>query len=244
MPPVLFLPGFIQRADAWLTVAGAVSERYPSFVLEFETWTFEERLAEIREAAEPGAVLTGYSLGGRLALQAAVRDPDRYGALALVGATAGIEDAAERESRAVADAELGDWIETHSIEEVVERWERNPVFASQSPGLVELQREGRLEHDPADLARLLRSAGQGVLDPVWDRLPELPMPVLAIAGEQDERYLRAAERIAAVAPRGMARAIPGAGHAAHLERPREVAAALVEFLDEHFGDRFVRDVDA
>lgn len=238
MPPVLFLPGFMQRADAWLTVAGAVSERYPSFVLEFETWTFEDRLAEIRDAAKPGTVLAGYSLGGRLALQAAVRDPGRYGALALVGATAGMEDEAERHARALEDADLADWIETHPIEEVVARWERNPVFASQSPGLVELQREGRLQHDPADLARLLRSTGQGVLDPVWDRLPELTMPILAVAGEQDERYAEVARRLS---PHLVL--IPGAGHAAHLERPREVAAALVDFLDQHFGDGLVGDLD-
>lgn len=244
MPPVLFLPGFMQRADAWLTVAGAVSERYPSLVLEFETWTFEERLAEIWAAAEPGTVLVGYSMGGRLALQEAVREPDRYGGLVLVGATAGIEDDDERAARAAADAELADWIESHTIDEVVERWEGNPVFASQSPGLVELQREGRLQHEPADIARLLRSAGQGELRPVWHLLGGLELPVLAIAGEQDERYLRAARRIAAEAPDAKACAIPGAGHAAHLERPREVAAALVEFLDEHFGDRLVADVDA
>src|SRR5258706_4724622 len=54
-PAVLFLPGFMQRADAWSEVAGAVGERYPSKVLDFETWTFEERLAEISGAAAPGA---------------------------------------------------------------------------------------------------------------------------------------------------------------------------------------------
>jgi 2-succinyl-6-hydroxy-2,4-cyclohexadiene-1-carboxylate synthase len=243
VPPVLFLPGFMQRADSWLTVAGAVSERYPSLVLEFETWTFEERLAEIREAAEPGTVLAGYSMGGRLALHAAVREPSRYGALVLVGASAGIDDPAERSTRAHADAELADWISAHAIDEVVERWEGNPVFASQSEGLVELQREGRLDHDPSDLARLLRSAGQGVLEPLWDHVPELRMPVLALAGEQDERYAAAARRIAELAGEGTAALIPGAGHAAHLERPREVSRALAEFLDEHFGDRVVADLD-
>jgi 2-succinyl-6-hydroxy-2,4-cyclohexadiene-1-carboxylate synthase len=238
-PPVLFLPGFMQRADAWLTVAGAVSERYPSLVLDFETWTFEERLAEIREAAAPGTVLAGYSMGGRLALQAAVLDPGRYGALVLIGATAGIDDPEERLLRAADDKQLADWIEAQRVEDVVARWEGNPVFASQSPGLVELQRPGRLAHDPRELATLLRSAGQGALAPVWDRLGDLRMPILAIAGEHDERYAHAAARIAAAAPAATALLVPGAGHAAHLERPREVAEALGQFLDEHFGDRVV-----
>jgi pimeloyl-ACP methyl ester carboxylesterase len=140
-----------------------------------------------------------------------------------VGATAGIEAVGERRARLEADSELAGWIEEHSIEEVVERWEKQPVFADQPAALVEAQRAGRLSHSPADLARLLRSAGQGALEPVWDRIPSLPMPLLAIAGERDARYMAAAERLASLAPRGRAASVPEAGHAAHLEQPRAVA---------------------
>src|SRR4051794_29917641 len=95
MPEVVFLPGFMQHADAWAPVAAAVGERYPSKAVDFATWTFEDRLAEIREAASIGDVLVGYSMGGRLALHAALRDPERYAGLALVGVSPGIEDAGE-----------------------------------------------------------------------------------------------------------------------------------------------------
>src|SRR5438067_8881063 len=147
-PPVLFLPGFMQHADAWSEVAGAVAERYPVFVLDFDSWTFEERLAEIRDASSPGTVLVGYSMGARLALHAALREPARYSGLVLVGGTAGLDGASEREARRAADEELAAWIETRPIEEVVERWERSPVFATQSPGVIDAQRAGRLRHDP------------------------------------------------------------------------------------------------
>src|SRR5436309_3011361 len=163
MPDLLFLPGFMQRADAWSEVAEAVRERYPSKILDFTTWTFEERLAEIRDAAADDTVLVGYSMGGRLALHAALRDPHRYAGLVLVGASAGIEGDAERAARRAADEQLAAWIQTHAIEDVVAKWERNPVFATQSSELVAAQRPGRLAHSPGDLARLLRSAGQGVL---------------------------------------------------------------------------------
>jgi pimeloyl-ACP methyl ester carboxylesterase len=65
--------------------------------------------------------------------------------------------------------------------------------------------------------------------------------VLAVAGERDERYVQAARRIALLAPRGDARPVLGAGHAAHLERPTAVAELLLEFLDEHLGERVVVD---
>src|SRR5581483_4684719 len=111
---------------------------------------------EIAASAPEGAALVGYSLGGRLALHGVLSEPDRYGALILVGANAGIEDADARAARREADEQLAAWIETQPIEAVVERWERQPVFASQPERLVDEQRPGRLSHDPKQLATLLR----------------------------------------------------------------------------------------
>lgn len=223
------MPGFMQRGGAWESVAREVGERYRSFCLDFRTWTFDERVDELLAAASPGTAVVGYSLGGRIALHAAVREPERFAALALVGATAGIEDDEERRERAHADDELAAWMEASSIEDVVAAWEELPIFDTQPPAVVEAQRPGRLTHDPRRLATLLRSASPGRLEPLWSRLPELKMPILTVAGELDERY-------AALAPRmGNAAIVPDAGHAAHLEQPERVAALLREFLDEHLG---------
>jgi 2-succinyl-6-hydroxy-2,4-cyclohexadiene-1-carboxylate synthase len=230
-PRVEFLPGFMQHADSWSEVAAAVGQRYPSEVLDFATWTFEERLGEISAAAPPGSVLVGYSMGGRLALHAALRDPGRYRALALVGASPGIADDGARERRRVADEELAAWIEAHSIEEVVARWEANPVFSLQPAEVVAAQRAGRLRHEPSDLATLLRSAGQGALDPVWDRLGELSMPVLAVAGAHDSMYVETGGRMARLGRRVTAAAIADAGHAAHLEQPAAVRDVIRPFIE-------------
>ena len=240
-PLVVFVPGFMQRGDAWAPVAELVAERYPSACLDFRTHSFEARLGELREAAPPGAVPVGYSMGGRLALHLAVREPERFAGLATLGASAGMDDPEERRGRREADEELAAWMERATIEDVVARWERLPVFAGQPGELVERQRPGRLSHDPRLLARLLRSAGQGALPSVLDDLARLPMPVLALAGERDERYVRAGRRIALLAPRGDVRPVPEAGHAAHLERPEAVARLVLEFLDEHLGQGVVVD---
>jgi 2-succinyl-6-hydroxy-2,4-cyclohexadiene-1-carboxylate synthase len=182
-------------------------------------------------------VLVGYSMGGRLALKAALRRPGKFGALVLVGTSAGIEDAGARAQRRIADEELAGWIERHTIEQFAERWEAQPVFASQSPELVNAQRPGRLAHEPARLARLLRSAGQGMFEPVWHDLERIDCPVLAVAGELDTTYADASFRIAERVKHGRARLIAGAGHAPQLERPDEFAGVLLDFLDEHFAKR-------
>lgn len=232
MPDVLFLPGFMQHADAWSEVAAVVGERYPSRVLDFETRTFDERLGEIRAASEPGgAVIVGYSMGGRLALHAALREPSRYAGIVLVGGTPGIEDDDARAARRAGDEEVAGWIETHTIEEVVERWEANPVFASQPAEVVAAQRAGRLRHSPAALAGLLRSAGQGALPSLWGRVGELPVPVLALAGSHDSTYRAIAERLASIGPLFSAAVVDNAGHAAHLEQPHAVADAILAFVE-------------
>src|SRR5687767_1322535 len=215
-PTLAFVPGFMQRADAWVPVAERLEERYPSVLLDHAS-----------ERPEPGTVPVGYSMGGRLVLHAALAEPDRWPAIVLVGVRAGVDDA---DARAQSDAELADWIESHSIEEVVERWERSPVFASQAPELRAAQRRGRLSHDPAELAHDLRRFGQGVMPAVWDRLADLQMPALLLAGELDEPYVEAARRMVALMPHAEHRTVPGSGHAPQLEDPAAVAAALRDFL--------------
>src|SRR3954447_21364425 len=123
----------MQRGKAWEPVARALAERYSVRCVDFTTYTFEERLEELPASG----ALVGYSMGGRIALHAALREPDRFGSLALVGVSAG---GGGLEGRGGADEELASWIETHSIEEVVERWERQPVFATQSDELRARQR--------------------------------------------------------------------------------------------------------
>src|SRR3954454_18846780 len=166
----------MQRGEAWAPVAARLAERYRCTCLDLRTWTFEERVEEILAAVAPGDAVVGYSMGGRLALHAALREPGLLGALVLVGVSAGIEDRVEREDRRRSDESLAEWMERRSIEEGVGRWARNPVLETQPAELREWQRRGRLSHDPRRLAELLRSAGQGALEPVWDRLPRPPPP--------------------------------------------------------------------
>lgn len=228
---MLFIPGFMQRGDAWRPVAELLPERYPSRMLDHAEDTFRGRLAEIAQAGA-GGVLVGYSLGGRLALRAALRSPESFTAVVLVGTTAGIDEAPLRAARAEADERLASWIEAASMEDIVTLWERQPLFADQSDALVEAQRPGRLSQDQRSLALLLRTAGQGVLDPVWHELSQLELPVLAIAGARDDGYTRAAKRIASTAPNGRVAIVEDAGHAAHLQQPAAVAALIAGFLDE------------
>lgn len=224
---MLFIPGFMQRGDAWRPVAELLPERYPSRLLDHGAHSFEGRMREILESGE--SVLAGYSLGGRLALRAALRSPGSFTAVVLVGATAGIDEGPLRAHRAEADEKLASWMEAMPIEDIVGLWERQPLFADQSDALVEQQRAGRLAQDPGSLALLLRTAGQGVLEPVWSDLLTFELPFLAVAGSRDEGYVSAAKKMADTAPNARAQIVEHAGHAAQLQQAAQVAELVAAF---------------
>jgi 2-succinyl-6-hydroxy-2,4-cyclohexadiene-1-carboxylate synthase len=229
VPVLVLVPGFMQRGDAWAPLVEQLPDHLEATAVDHRAHDVAGRLAEIAAAGD-GAVLCGYSLGGRLALRAALREPRRFRGLVTIGASPGIEDPVARGSRAEADARLAGWMEATPIADIVAVWERQPLFADQSDALVEAQRPGRLSHDPRSLALLLRTAGQGALDPVWHELERLEPPLLAVAGATDEAYARVAERMARVAPAGRLALVEHAGHAPHLQRPGAAAALLAEFV--------------
>ena len=78
------------------------------------------------------APVVGYSMGGRVALHLALGAPERVAALVLESASPGIADAAQRAARVKSDEALADDIERLGIEAFVDRWEAQPLFASQS----------------------------------------------------------------------------------------------------------------
>jgi 2-succinyl-6-hydroxy-2,4-cyclohexadiene-1-carboxylate synthase len=233
----------MQRGDAWAPVAARIARRWRTALVDFGEPTLDACVSTVGSAAAGGAVVA-YSMGGRIALHAALRDPVSFRALVLVGATAGIEDDAARRSRRAADRSLAEWMEGAAIEAVVDHWESQAVFDTQSDALVAAQRPGRLSHEPLELAAMLRATGQGTLEPLWDRLGDLTIPVLAVAGEDDDKYAAVAARMADALPNGRAALIPGAGHAAHMEQPEAFSELLADFLDEHLGQRGVADRDA
>ena len=170
--------------------------------------------------------LAGYSMGGRIALHVALAHPERVSRLVLVSTTAGIGDAAERAARRERDEELAAWMERHTIAEVVDRWGSQPLFEGQAPEVAAAARADRLRNEPADLAAALRGIGTGAMAPLWERLDELEMPAVVLAGARDAKFVALGRRLAGGLPRAALTIVPSAGHALPLEAPAAVAAAI------------------
>jgi 2-succinyl-6-hydroxy-2,4-cyclohexadiene-1-carboxylate synthase len=222
---LVLLHGFTQTGRSWQPLVEALGTRYRCFApdlpghgdaAERRPASFDAVAAYLAALRMPRFVLCGYSQGGRLALDFALRAPQRVERLVLIGASPGIADPAERAARARADAALADRIEAIGLEAFVDEWSAQPLFASQPRGVAELARADRLRNTATGLAAALRGMGTGAMVPLWDRLGALAMPVALVAGERDAKFRAIAERMAA----------PGAGHAAQLERPDALVGVL------------------
>ena len=188
--------------------------------------TIEACVGDLRQ--DRPYTLCGYSMGGRIALHLALADPSAVRRLVLVSTTAGLADPEARGERRRADEELAEGIERAGLESFVRWWGAQPLFAAQPPEVAAASRADRLRNTAEGLAASLRGMGAGVMEPVWDRLHELTMPAVVLAGERDAKFRMLGEKLAAGLPDAELRVVPKAGHAVHLEAPDAVAAALDE----------------
>ena len=234
LPPLVLLHGFTQTRQSWRRTARALAGRYralipgpprPRPVRCIARRASTRATAYVRALAGPPFTLVGYSMGGRIALHAALQ-LDGVERLVLVGASPGIADAAERAARRAADEELARRIETLDIETFAQEWGSQPLFAGQAPRVAAAAHADRLRNTPAGLAAALRGLGTGVMEPLWERLGELTIPVTLVTGERDEKFRALAEAMLARLPDARHVVVPGTGHAAHLEAPEAVAEAI------------------
>jgi 2-succinyl-6-hydroxy-2,4-cyclohexadiene-1-carboxylate synthase len=234
-PPLVLLHGFTQTRHSWEALIAALRPSRPlapdlpghGSAADRRPASFSACAAYVRAFADGGpCTLCGYSLGGRIALYTALAMPGLAERLVLVGASPGIADDAERAQRRAADEALAERIEAAGIEAFAREWAAQPLFAGQPEPVAAAAHTDRLRNTPEGLAAALRGLGTGVMPPLWGRLGELRIPVTLIVGERDEKFRGIAERMQAALPDGRLVLVPHAGHAAHLERPDTVAAAV------------------
>jgi 2-succinyl-6-hydroxy-2,4-cyclohexadiene-1-carboxylate synthase len=232
---IVLLHGFTQTGRSWAPTVAALGERYRALAPDIRGHgaaaaarpvDFASVHADVLARAPQRFELAGYSMGGRIALSLALAAPARVSRLVLVGASPGIADERERAARRAADEALAERIERDGIEAFAAHWSALPLLADQPPDVAAAAHALRLAQSPAGLAAALRGLGSGVMEPLWDRLPQLAIPVTLIAGKRDAKFRALAQRMAALLPDPALRVVAGAGHAVQLERPEAVAELL------------------
>lgn len=236
-PVIVLLHPVAMRAEFWEPVAELLASDHR--VLAFDlpgfgesrrsprAYSLDDVAGEIVTALTSwniaSATIAGCSMGAMIAAGTALAAPQLCNAVVVANAGLGFGDEGRAVIRQRAEAVRKSFAET--IELTLERW-FTPAFREAHPEVVRTVQTWLVTNDPEAVAL----AWEAIAELDYERrLPDLHMPLLAIAGECDAAAAPAAlKKIATSAPVGAYVEIAGAGHFAPLEQPRLFSDAIRE----------------
>ncbi len=227
---------------------------------QWDTWTRSHRVLRFdfrgfgRSPIEPGpfasardvielldrhgferAALVGVSLGGRVALEVALAQPDRVSALVLVGSGLPGHDWSEGMKAAWGEEEaaFGAGDLDRAVEVCMRTWVDGPrrrpedVEPDVRARVAEMQKRAYelqlpIEEDEEEL----------LVEDVAHRLGEIAVPTLVLVGEEDQPDIKAiADRLASEIPGARRETIANTAHVPSMERPEEFDRLVLGFLE-------------
>ena len=229
-PAVLLSHGYGATCRMWDGQIAALADKYSLILWDMrghgrsgdpadaslysQTLTVADMAAVLDACGEERAVVGGLSLGGVMSLAFHLAHPERVRALMLFDTGPGFRNPEARQ-RWNAQAEA----RARSLEE---------------KGLAALGGGAEARLGKHRSARGLAGAARGMLaqqgSALIDALPNVTVPTLVLVGSEDTHFLAAADYMAGKIAGARKVVIPGAGHAANLDRPAEFNAAVADFL--------------
>jgi len=223
---VLALPGWMRRRsdfDAALDGLDAIALDLPGFggaspppANALGSSGYADLVAPALDACCAGVVVLGHSYGGRVAIQLAVRHPDRIGALVLTGVPRLLPPAAP--SRPSATFRLVRWLHRHGLV---------------SDARMERLRKQSGSADYRNAEGVMRDVLVAAVNEDYAALlPELRCPVELVWGDDDTSATLAMAREAEPRFGGPTTltVVPGAGHLTPLTAPAALRAAVEAHL--------------
>jgi pimeloyl-ACP methyl ester carboxylesterase len=183
-----------------------------------EEHTVADMAAILDAVGADDAIIGGLSLGGYMSLAFHLAHPGRTRALLIIDTGPGFKK----------DEPRADWNAN------AERTAKNYAERGLGPleGATAERRTARHRN-----ARGLELAARGMLAQrdarVINSLPDIKVPSLVLVGADDTNFLVAADYMARKIPNAEKVVIPGAGHAANIDKPKTFNAAVLDFLKKH-----------
>ncbi|MBI1816298.1 MAG: alpha/beta hydrolase [Deltaproteobacteria bacterium] len=244
--PVLMIQGLGGRAADWSNVPATLGERFQAITFdnrgtgksdkpdeEYSLNTMADEAVAVLDAiagSSTPAHVVGVSMGGMIAQLVALRHPQRVKKLALLSTTPGGSHTVPPSPMAML-ALMPDL--TKPPEEIV----RNAMRAITAPGFADAHAEILREivatalSAPTPQFVFARQMAAVMASDRYERLREISAPTLVLHGDVDPLVPYAnGEIVASRIPGATLHTLRGCGHLAMWEQPRELTAALLEFL--------------
>ncbi|RDX71618.1 Protein PHYLLO, chloroplastic, partial [Mucuna pruriens] len=210
-----------------------------------EPWLSLEIIADmlhklIHHIAPAKVTLVGYSMGARIALYMALKFGTKTKGVVLISGSPGLKDKLSRQIRAAKDDSRALAIIAHGLQLFLSSWYAGELWRSlRSHPLFNQIITSRFQHDDMQsLAQMLSGLSIGRQPSLWEELPNCRVPLLIMHGEKDTKFRKIAQAMMNALCSGLGSKhdihevveVPNCGHAAHLENPLPIIAAMRRFL--------------
>lgn len=170
-------------------------------------------------------ILIGYSMGGRLALHALL-EGGPWDAAVIISANPGIRDPGEAAARRASDTLWATQALTLAWQDFIGKWNAQPILGG---AMRDSREDSKLIQRRREIARSFVDWSIGSQQSLWDRISEIKIPTLWIAGESDKKFLPIAEEASSLAGNFQLAVAPESGHRVPWENEAWLAEQIARF---------------
>jgi 2-succinyl-6-hydroxy-2,4-cyclohexadiene-1-carboxylate synthase len=249
-PTLLLLHGFMGCKEEWESVVSVFSEYFHCVAIDLPghgqavdiDWSFLETvnyLIALQTEVSPHqpSYLWGYSMGGRLALAAALQSPQSWQRVVLESASPGLRDETAREQRRQSDRAIARKLQRSDLDfaAFLHHWYSQDIFVglADAPGFVQMM-ERRLAGNPIGYARALDKLGLAQQPYCGDQLAQFDRPLLVMTGALDRKFVAIGQEMAKLCSTIHLEVVENCSHNIHLQQPQECAALVHRYLNLDF----------
>lgn len=242
--PLVLLHGFLADSRDFETIVNDLKQAYQCIIIDLPGHGHSKAVtvhtisdiadhivAVLQHEKITQAIIYGYSMGGRVALQFACLYPQFCQQLILESASPGIQQMDLRQQRQQQDHLLTKSILTN-YHQFVHKWRQQPLFDSQqklSETIKAKQLRMNLSQSPQGIAQSLLTYGTGIQPSLWHKLPHFQLPCLLICGALDHKFVNIAQEMYQLCPEHFqVMIVDEVGHNIHLEQPQYIIQQLMK----------------
>jgi len=197
---------------------------------DFTNWARNFNLKVRQKFSEGPYVLVGYSLGGRLALQALQADPGLYANAVFVSTNPGLQRDKDKEDRAQSDLIWSQKFLELPWSSLMTEWNSQGVFKGS------LNEPPRIEshYDRRTLAHSLLEWSLAQQGDFRDLIAQQSEKILWVSGEKDIKFASITMDLQKHSPALETKIFNKASHRVLFDQPHELAQSMIQFLQTFF----------